>query len=211
MDMKRWELVFLSAAVVLVFVWSAIRPFDRLVWFLEAFPVIVVAVLLLASRRSLPLTMLLYRLIALHAVILLVGAHYAYARVPPGLWFQELFDLSRNHYDRLGHLAQGFIPAIAAREILLRRSPLVAGRWLFFLVLCVCLAFSAFYELVEWWVALLDSGQSSAEFLGSQGDEWDTQWDMFLALLGAVVSLLLLSTRHDRALRKLGQAGKRQH
>ena len=205
--MKRWELVFLSAAVMLVLVWSAIRPFDRLVWFLEALPVIVVAVLLLVSHRSLPLTMLLYRLIALHAVILLVGAHYAYARVPLGFWLQDLFDLSRNHYDRLGHLAQGFIPAIAAREILLRRSPLVAGKWLFFLVLCVCLAFSALYELVEWWVALLDSGQSSAEFLGSQGDVWDTQWDMFLALLGAVAAQLLLGAWHDRALRKLEQAG----
>jgi putative membrane protein len=139
-------------------------------------------------------------------LILIVGGHYTYAWVPVGFWFQELFDLSRNHYDRLGHLAQGFVPAILAREILLRTSPLESGKWLFFLVVSVCLAFSAFYELIEWWTALIGGG-SADDFLGSQGDVWDAQWDMFLALIGAITSQLLLSGWHDRALARLGVAG----
>ncbi|MEN8256846.1 MAG: DUF2238 domain-containing protein [Thermodesulfobacteriota bacterium] len=186
---------------------SAVRPFSFQIWILEVSPVIIGAVLLVATRSSFPLTMLLYRLLALHALILVLGAHYAYARVPLGFWVQDLFDLSRNHYDRLGHIAQGFVPAILAREILLRRSPLVPGKWLFYLVLCVCLSFSAFYELVEWWVALLYDNLSQ-DFLGSQGDAWDTQWDMFLALLGALASLILLGSRHDTALETL--IGKRE-
>lgn len=205
--MKRWEPVILFAVVILAFMWSAIRPFSFKVWFLEVLPVIIGAVLLVASHRSFPLTMLLYRLLAIHALILIVGGHYAYARVPLGFWLQDLFDLSRNHYDRLGHLAQGFVPAILTREILLRRSPLVPGKWLFFLVLSVCLAFSALYELVEWWVALLDTTSMSQEFLGSQGDVWDTHWDMFVALLGALAGQLMLAAVHDRAMAGLKDAG----
>ncbi len=197
--LQRWEPGLLFAMVALAFMLSAIRPYNFQIWFLEVAPVIIGAILLAASRSSFPLTILLYRLLAIHALILILGGHYAYARVPIGFWFQDLFDLSRNHYDRLGHLAQGFIPAILTREILLRRSPLVVGKWLFFIVLCVCLAFSALYELVEWWVALLDDSMSQ-EFLGSQGDVWDTQWDMFLALIGAFAGQIFLRKAHDKAL-----------
>ncbi len=199
---RRWEPGILFAVVVLAFMLSAIKPFSFQIWFLEVAPVIIGAVILLATRSSFPLTMLVYRLLAIHALILIVGAHYAYARVPLGFWAQDLFDFSRNHYDRIGHLAQGFIPAILAREILLRRSPLQPGKWLFYLVLCVCLSFSAFYELIEWWVALLDDNISQ-DFLGSQGDAWDTQWDMFLALIGAIASQVCLGGSHDTALARL--------
>ncbi len=204
---RCWEPALLFAAVVLAFMLSAIKPYSFQIWFLEVLPVIIGVALLLASYRSFPLTMLLYRLLAIHALILIVGAHYAYARVPLGFWLQEMFDLSRNHYDRLGHLAQGCIPAILSREILLRRSPLVPGKWLFFIVLCICLAFSALYELIEWWVALVDNSMSQ-DFLGSQGDVWDTHWDMFLALVGAVGGQLLLTASHDRALLELTGEGK---
>lgn len=149
-----------------------------------------------------PLTPLVYRLLFLHALILLLGAHYTYAQVPIGSWVQDLLELRRNHYDRLGHFAQGFIPAILTREILLRWSPLRPGKWLSFLVLCVCLAFSACYELIEWWVALI-GGISADSFLGTQGDIWDTQWDMFLALLGAITAQLTLSRQHDRELSRI--------
>ena len=129
----------------------------------------------------------------------MIGGHYTYAQVPLGFWVQDLFHLGRNHYDRLGHFAQGFVPAMLVREILIRRSPLGPGKWLFFLVVCVCLAFSAFYELIEWWTAVM-MGQAADAFLGTQGDPWDTQWDMFLALVGAVTAQLLLARTHDRAL-----------
>jgi len=139
----------------------------------------------------------------IHAVILMVGGHYTYARVPAGYWIQDVLDLSRNHYDRLGHFAQGFVPAILAREILIRSSPLAGSRWLAFLVVCVCLAFSALYEMIEWWTALL-GGEAAESFLGTQGDVWDTQWDMFLALVGAISSQLLLVRAHDRSLSAAG-------
>ena len=145
------------------------------------------------------LSPLLYRLLFIHAVILIVGGHYTYARVPAGFWVQDWLDLSRNHYDRLGHLAQGFVPAILVREVLLRSSPLRRGKWLFSLVVCVCLAFSAFYELIEWWAALL-GGDSAESFLGTQGDVWDTQWDMFLALIGCISALVLLRRTHDKSM-----------
>jgi putative membrane protein len=198
-------LVLLVATVVALVV-SGINPHDRVTWLLEVAPVLIGLPLLLVTYRRFPLTNLLYVLLFVHALILIVGGHYTYARVPVGFWFQELFDLSRNHYDRLGHLAQGFVPAILAREILLRTSPLESGKWLFFLVVSVCLAFSAFYELIEWWTALIGGG-SADDFLGSQGDVWDAQWDMFLALIGAITSQLLLSGWHDRALARLGVAG----
>ena len=175
------------------------HPTDRTTWWLEVAPLIVVLPILWASRSRFPLTPLLYGLIAVHGVILMVGGHYTYAEVPLGNWVRDAFALTRNHYDRLGHFAQGFVPAIAAREILLRRSPLQRGRWLFFLVTCVCLAISAIYEFIEWWTALI-SGAGATAFLGTQGDIWDTQSDMFMALVGALLAQWLLAHWHDRQL-----------
>jgi putative membrane protein len=186
--------------------WSAIGPYDRLTWWLEVLPVMIAAPILLVTARSFPLTTLVYWLIAVHALILILGAHYTYARVPLGFWIQDAFDLARNPYDRIGHIAQGFVPAIVAREILLRRSPLVPGKWLFFIVCSICLAISACYEFIEWWAALIGGG-SAESFLGTQGDVWDTQWDMFLALNGAIAAQLLLSRMHDRQLARLNQYG----
>ncbi len=194
----REPLLLLAIAAVALLV-SGLRPYDRVTWLLEVGPVLMGAPLLIASYRRFPLTPLLYRLLLLHALILILGGHYTYERVPLGFWLQDLLDLSRNHYDRLGHVAQGFIPAILAREILLRLSPLQRGKWLFFLVVCVCLAFSAFYELLEWRTAAI-MGEEADSFLATQGDIWDSQWDMFLALLGAIASQLLLSRLHDREL-----------
>ena len=199
---RRWprepDALLVGALAMLAI--SGFGPADRLTWVLEVLPVMIGAPLLAATYRRWPLTPLLYRLLFLHAVILMVGGHYTYAEVPVGFWVQDWFELSRNHYDRLGHLAQGFVPAILAREILSRWSPLTGSRWLPVLVVSVCLAFSAFYELAEWWAALA-VGEAADAFLGTQGDVWDTQWDMFLALTGAVLSLLLLSRLHDRQLR----------
>jgi putative membrane protein len=192
-----------TGAAGLVLLWSGIEPHDRLTWWLEVAPVVIGAPLLLATARRFPLTPLLYGLLFVHAVILMVGGHYTYARVPAGFWVQDAFDLARNHYDRLGHVAQGFVPAILAREILLRRTPLRPGGWLSFLVLSVCLAFSALYELIEWASVLVGGDGATSDFLGAQGDVWDAQWDMFLAALGAAASLLLLSRAHDRALARL--------
>ncbi len=192
-------LLALTAVALLV---SGIAPNDRATWWLEVAPVLIATPVLLATWKVFPLTPLLYRLIFLHALVLILGGHYTYAQVPIGFWVQDLFDLARNHYDRFGHLMQGFVPALVAREILLRRSPLVAGKWLFFLVLCVALAISATYELVEWGVALV-AGEGAVEFLGTQGDPWDSQWDMFLALIGAVAAQLLLGRLQDRQLRDL--------
>ena len=196
------EPLILLALTGLVLIGSGIRPFDRATWWLEVAPVLIGAPVLVATFSRFRLSPLLYRLLFLHAVILMVGGHYSYARVPMGFWVQDWLDLSRNHYDRLGHLAQGFIPAILAREILIRLSPLRRGRWLFVLVICMCLAFSAFYELLEWWAALI-GGAASESFLGTQGDVWDTQWDMFLALFGAISALLLLARVHDRSLKSV--------
>ena len=199
---RREPLVLLLAAAVAVVV-SGIAPHDWTTWLLESFPVLLGAPLLVATYRIFPLTPLLYRLLLLHGLILLLGAHYTYAQVPLGFWLQDLLDLARNPYDRIGHFAQGFVPAILAREILLRRSPLVPGKWLFTLVTAVCLAFSAFYELIEWWAAIA-GGSAADAFLGTQGDVWDTQWDMFTALIGAIVAQLALRTRHDHELANLG-------
>lgn len=198
----RSEHTFLISLIVgigVVSAWSAYSPHDWPTWFLEAAPVLIALPLLAATYRGFPLSRLAYGMIWLHAAILLIGAHYTYAEVPLFNWLRDSYDLDRNHYDRIGHLAQGFFPAIVAREILLRRSPLQPGKWLFFLVTCFCLAFSAFYEMIEWWVALA-AGDGAIAFLGTQGDPWDTQWDMFLALLGALSALLLLSKTHDRSL-----------
>ncbi len=180
--------------------WSFLGAYDPTIWLMEVFPILVVVPLLLATRRRFPLTPLVYSLIAIHAWVLMVGGHYTYARVPLGFWLQDAFDLGRNHYDRIGHLAQGFIPAMVAREILLRRTPLRPGGWLFFLVMCVCLAISACYELIEWGAAVA-LGQGADEFLATQGDPFDTQSDMLMALIGSVAAQALLSGLHDRQLR----------
>jgi putative membrane protein len=201
-DPRVWLLLTL-----LVLAWSGYQPKDVFTWFLEVAPVLIALPLLLLTGRSFPLTSLAYGLLALHGVILMVGGHYTYAEMPLFNWLRDSFDLSRNHYDRVGHIAQGFIPAIVAREILLRTSPLRAGKWLFFLTTSVCLAISAFYEMIEWWVAI-GSGDEAVAFLATQGDVWDTQWDMFLALCGALSSQLLLGRRHDRQLARINQGFK---
>ncbi len=203
MRTELWILLALGSALLIA---SGVQPHDRLTWVLEVAPILVGVPILVLTGRRFPLTPLVYRLIFVHALILMLGGHYTYARVPLGFWVQDIFDLGRNHYDRLGHLAQGFIPAILVRELLLRRSPLVPGKWLFVLVTAVCLAFSACYEFLEWWSALL-GGESADAFLGTQGDIWDTQWDMFLALLGAMSAQLLLARRHDRELARLAAPG----
>jgi putative membrane protein len=198
---RREPLVLLGLTLVALAV-SAIRPFDTFTWFLEVAPILIAIPLLLGTARRFPLTPLAYRLIFVHALILMYGGHYTYAETPLGYWAKETFDLARNHYDRVGHFAQGFIPAIVAREILLRNTPLRSGGWVFFLVACVCLAISAVYEFIEWWTAAA-TGEGAQAFLGTQGDIWDTQWDMFLALCGAITAQLVLGWLHDRQLAKL--------
>lgn len=200
---NRFALTLL-AIVAVVLVWSGIQPHDRFTWFLEVFPVLLGAPLLVATHRRFPLTRLLYALLAIHAVILMVGGKYTYAEVPLGFRMQEWFGFARNHYDRIGHFAQGFVPAILAREILLRVPRLRRGGWLNMIVVSICLAFSALYELLEWSVAAM-TGSAAEAFLGTQGDVWDTQKDMFLALIGAACALLLLSRFHDAQLRELGE------
>jgi putative membrane protein len=187
----------LLAAVAALLAWSAVAPYDRFTWWLEVAPVLIAAPVILLTWRRFPLTPLLCSCLALHAAILILGGHYTYARVPLGDWVQHELALQRNPYDRLGHFAQGFVPALAAREILLRNSVLRRGAWLFFLVTCVCLAISAAYELVEWATAE-STGEAAESFLGTQGDVWDTQWDMFTALIGALCAQLALSRVHDR-------------
>ena len=192
--------LFIAVGAALVF--SGLAPYERGTWWLEILPILIAGPILVATHRRFPLTPLVYTLLAIHAVILMVGGHYTYARVPLGFWAEHVFGFSRNHYDRLGHFAQGFVPAMLVREMLLRTSPLRPGRWLFALVTAVCLAFSACYEFIEWWTAL-SGGDSAEAFLGTQGDVWDTQADMFMALIGAITAQLLLSRIHDRALRRL--------
>lgn len=192
----------LAALVIVATAWSGIGPEDRATWWMEVAPVLIALPLMAATWRRFPLTPLVYVLVAVHAVILVVGGHYTYAKVPLGFWMQDWFDFTRNHYDRIGHVAQGFVPALVAREILLRTSPLKRGGWLFFLVTCVCLSISACYELIEWTAAAI-AGQGAEAFLGTQGDEWDAQKDMLLALLGAIAAQLLLAGIHDRQLARV--------
>lgn len=193
----------LVALVLGVLAWSGVHPADRFTWLMEVFPVLIGLPVLLLTARRFRFTTLVCALLAVHAVILMVGGRYTYAEVPLGFRMQEWFGFARNHYDRIGHFAQGFVPAMVAREILVRRSPLARSRWLPFVVVAFCLAVSAFYELIEWWTALA-TGTAATAFLGTQGDPWDTQWDMCWALIGAVSALVLLSRLHDRALRRLG-------
>lgn len=193
--------LFLILSLIVIFLWSVIRPHDHFTWFLEVAPVIIGTVFLLATFRRFTFTQLLYLLLWLHAIVLIVGGHYTYALNPLFEWIKTTFDLTRNYYDRLGHFFQGFVPAILAREVLLRFSPLNRGKWLNFIVVCICLAVSAFYELVEWWVAAA-TGEAAESFLGTQGDVWDSQWDMFMCLVGAVCAIALLGVLHDRYLEK---------
>jgi len=195
---KLWVLVF---SVVLA--WSAINPADYFTWFLEVLPAIIGLLVLLATRKSFPLTGLVYVLILVHCIILMVGGHYTYAEVPLFDWIRDSFGLARNNYDKVGHFAQGFVPAMVAREILIRKQIVLVRSWLNFLVVCFCLAFSAFYELVEWFVAVA-TGNAAEAFLGTQGYIWDTQSDMAFALIGAVAALLLLGRLHDCQLQRAG-------
>jgi len=185
-----------------VLVWSGIEPKDFYTWFLEVLPALIGGGVLLATRRHFPLTPLVYILILIHSLILMQGGHYTYAEEPFFNWLKEVLGWPRNNYDKVGHLAQGFIPAMVAREILLRKAVVRGRGWLNFLVVCVCLAISAFYELLEWWTALL-SGSGADAFLATQGYIWDTQSDMGLALLGAILALILLGKVHDRQLAAL--------
>jgi putative membrane protein len=198
----RWFLLLSGAALL---IWSGVGPRDRLTWVMEIAPAVIGGVLLAATARRFPLSTLVYALLWIFALILMVGGHWTYAEVPLGNWLRDALGLSRNHFDRLGHFFQGLAPAMLAREVLLRTSPLRPGKWLFFIVLCIALAISAMYEFVEWFAAL-SLGQSADMFLGSQGDPWDTQWDMFLAFCGAIVGQLALSRAHGRSLRRVCSA-----
>jgi putative membrane protein len=189
-----------------VLAWSAWKPKDYFIWFLECAPAMIYAAIAIALYRRFRFTDLVYWLVLIHAIILIVGGHYTYAEMPLFNWLRDEFGLARNYYDRLGHVAQGFIPAIIAREVLVRLNVVNGKAWLFFVVVCFCLALSAFYEFVEWWVAV-GTGEAATAFLATQGDVWDTQWDMFLALIGATAAQLLLRGWHDRQLRRLKASG----
>jgi putative membrane protein len=203
MKPSHWH-VALLATFLLILVWSGINPKDHFIWFLEVAPAIIGAVVLVAIYPKTKLTMLVYCLIWLHALVLMLGGHWTYSEMPLFSWLRDEYGLARNYYDRVGHIMQGFVPAIIAREILLRNSVVKGRGWLFFIVTCICLAVSAFYEFIEWWVAIA-SGSAADEFLATQGDIWDTQWDMFLALCGAIASQILLARWHERQLASLGR------
>ena len=196
----------MAIATVALLAWSGYRPFDRATWWLEVLPVVIALPILGWTYRRFPLTTLLYICIFVHGMVLMLGGAYTYARVPLGFWMAELFDSTRNPYDKIGHFAQGFVPALVAREILIRGAFVRGRKMLAFVVLCIVLAISASYELIEWAVAVA-IGQGADEFLGTQGDPWDTQSDMFFALIGAVSALLLLSGLHDRQIRRLPVSG----
>lgn len=193
--------MFLLLSLLVIFIWSVINPNDLFTWFLEVFPAVIGVSILIWIYPKFKFTNLVYFLIWIHAIILIIGGHYTYAQMPLFNWIKDVFHLSRNYYDRLGHFAQGFIPAIVIREILLRKSPLKRGKWLKFIVISICLAISAFYELIEFAVAKL-TGTAAEAFLGTQGDVWDTQWDMLLALCGACIAIAALTKYHDYFLNK---------
>ncbi|MBK8969859.1 MAG: DUF2238 domain-containing protein [Hahellaceae bacterium] len=193
-EVTVWTLIFSA-----VFVWSAIEPTDRLTWFLEVFPAILAFAVMAYTFHRFPLTRLLYGWVLAHCVVLMIGGHYTYALVPIPDWLGALIGTERNNYDKIGHFMQGFVPALAAREILIRLKVIPAAAWRNFFIVSFCLGFSAFYELIEWWVALA-SGESAEAFLGTQGYVWDTQSDMFLAMIGAINALIILGRWHDRQL-----------
>ncbi len=197
MQAKSRFFILLLTLLGLSFIWSAIAPLQRFTWWLEIAPILMALPILFFTHKHYEFTLLAYVLMLLHAIILLIGGHYTYAEVPLFNWLRDTFDLSRNYYDRVGHFAQGFVPAIIAREVLLRKSPLVQGRWLFFITCAICLSISAIYEFIEWWTAVYEGGAADA-FLGTQGDVWDTQWDMFTALIGSIAAQLLLAKMHDK-------------
>ena len=196
---KPVPLVALTVIWAIGLLVSGWHPYDRTTWVLEIFPAVIALVVMWKSRETVPLTTLLYVLVLIHGVILMVGGAYTYARVPLGFWMQDWFGFTRNNYDKIGHFAQGFVPAIVAREVLFRVFGLKSKKLVAFLCVSICMAVSAMYELIEWWSALL-LGQGADEFLGTQGDPWDTQSDMFFALIGSIAALLLLSGWHDRQL-----------
>ncbi len=191
----------LSAIVAAALLASGIAPHDRVTWLMEVMPVLIVFPILAATYRRFPLSPLLYVLIAIHALVLILGGAYTYARVPLGFWLQDLFGFARNPYDRIGHFMQGLVPALAAREILLRGGHVAGRKMAGFLGVCVALAVSAAYEIIEWWSAVA-MGQGADDFLGTQGDPWDTQWDMFMALVGALVAVTLATRIHDRSMER---------
>ncbi|AKN34096.1 membrane protein [Clostridium carboxidivorans P7] len=185
----------------IVFIWSAIYPKDSFTWVLEVFPAVIGIIIIIFTYKKFRFTTFVYGLILIHAIILLIGGHYTYAEMPLFNWIKDSFHLSRNYYDRLGHFAQGFIPAFISREILIRKSYLKKGKMLLFIVICICLAISAAYELIEWLVAEV-TGSAADAFLGTQGDVWDTQWDMFLALIGSMSAVFMFSKIHDKCIEK---------
>jgi putative membrane protein len=198
----NWQRIVWLTIFFLVLAWSAWQPHDYPTWWLEVLPAQIALIVLFLTRKRFPLTPLAYWLILLHSIILMVGGHYTYAEVPLGDWLSNWSGGSRNNYDKLGHLAQGFIPAIVVREVLVRNTVVAVRGWLSFIVVSICLAISALYELIEWWVALL-SGEAADAFLGTQGYIWDTQSDMFLAFLGAMAALVVFSALHDRQISRL--------
>jgi putative membrane protein len=200
--------IVLLLGVAIVLVWSGWQPYDRFTWWLEIFPGLAGLIVLGATYRRFRFTTLCYTLIALHVCLLCVGGHYTYARVPLFDWLREIFHWHRNHYDRLGHFAQGLVPAVIARELFVRLKVLNRTRWMPFLIVCVCLAISAFYELIEWWTALL-SGDAAVSFLATQGDVWDTQEDMLMALIGAICALVFLRSWQDRQIAAISARTKR--
>ncbi|ARV15089.1 DUF2238 domain-containing protein [Polaribacter sp. SA4-12] len=194
---KIWIIIF-----CIVLIWSAINPHDYFTWFLEVIPAFIGVFVLWKTEKSFPLTVLVYNLILIHMIILMIGGHYTYAEVPLFNTIKDIFELGRNNYDKIGHLAQGFVPAMIAREIFIRKKIITSKPWENFLIIAFCLGFSAFYELIEWWVAI-GSGESAEAFLGTQGYIWDTQSDMGLALLGAIIALISLSKTHNKQLNKI--------
>lgn len=190
--------ILLSVYAIVLF-WSVIQPKDLFTWILEVLPAMIGLVVIIVTYNKFRLTTLVYILICIHSIILMIGGHYTYAEMPLFSWLRDEFGLARNYYDRVGHFAQGFIPAIIAREMIIRTTPLHGGKMFFFIIVCICLAISATYEFIEWWVALA-IGENADAFLATQGDVWDTQWDMFLAMCGAIVSLVFLQKRHDKEL-----------
>ena len=197
-----WLIIFFATLV-----WSGIEPKDSPTWILEVLPAVVGFAVLVATRRRFPLTSLAYLLILAHCIILMVGGHYTYAEVPLFDWIRDGFGLERNNYDKLGHFMQGFVPAIVAREILVRNAIIAGKGWMSFMIVCICLAISAFYELIEWWVAIL-SDEAAEAFLGTQGYVWDTQSDMMYALVGAIAALVLLSKLHDKQIKRVARGAR---
>ena len=201
MEINEKYPVLFSIATLFILAASCFLTRDRETWVLEVFPILLGFPILFFTYKKFPLTNLLYVLLIVHFAILAVGGIYTYAEVPLGYWMKDWFHFSRNHYDRIGHFAQGFIPAMLVREILLRKSPLRSGKLLFFIVVCICLAISAFYEFIEWWTVLI-KGSSAEAFLGTQGDVWDAHWDMFFAMIGAIAAMTTLPRLHDKFLAK---------